>query len=135
NADRVMIWDLSGGITDGANATYMLGQTVATSVASGLSQSRFNWAKDVAFDSTHNVLWVADYNNNRIMGFGMGGTITNGMNAAYVIGQATYTSNSSHDASTTKALTSDAPTGLTMGPGGRLIVVSQNDDRVQIIGP
>jgi len=136
NADRVLIWDLSGGVTNGMNASFILGQTVSTSVASGLSQRQFNDARDVAFDKTHNVLWVSDNSNNRVMGFDMSGTISNGMNASYVIGQPDFVTRTSYRGDHNRtALTVHSPTGLTMGAGGRLIIVNRTDNRVQIIAP
>ncbi len=52
--------------------------------------NRPNSPRRLAFDPSGNRLFVADYTNNRVMVFDVG-SITNGENAANVLGQTTFT--------------------------------------------
>jgi DNA-binding beta-propeller fold protein YncE len=92
--NRVLVFSTST-ITNDMNASYVLGQpnfTPATSAAT--TQSGLNQPTDVAFDSTNELLYVGDSANNRVMVFNVApGTIANGENASYVLGQSSFTSN------------------------------------------
>jgi hypothetical protein len=91
--NRILVFDLSGGITNGMDASYVLGQADFTSSNSTTSQNGFDNQRGVDYDEVNNRLFVADSNNNRVMVFDMSGGITNGMNASWVIGQENFTSN------------------------------------------
>ena len=93
--NRIMIYDLSGGITNGMNASYVLGQTDFLSNGAGATQSNLNGPSAAAYDANNNRLFVADNGNYRIMIYDLSSGITNGMNASYVLGQTDFTSNSS----------------------------------------
>src|SRR3989338_7649409 len=56
---RVMIWDIDS-ITDGENATYVLGQANFTNGTGAVTQSRLGSLRQVAYDSSNNRLFVAD---------------------------------------------------------------------------
>ncbi len=90
---RVLIFDISGGITNTMNASYVLGQSDFTTITSGLTQSKFNSPDKMAFDDDRDLLFVGDHNNHRTLVFDISSGITNGMNASYVLGQADFTSN------------------------------------------
>jgi len=95
---RVMVFNLSGGITNGMNASYVLGQADFTSKLSGAAQNTFSHVgpTGILYDIQHQRLFVSDYySNNRVMVFNLSGGITNGMNASYVLGQADFTSTNS----------------------------------------
>jgi alpha-tubulin suppressor-like RCC1 family protein/sugar lactone lactonase YvrE len=85
---------------NGYGASYVLGQTsfTASTANQGLSaptQSTLAYPGDVAFDPVNERLFVADGNNERVMVFNVApATIANGENAAYVLGQSGFTSNS-----------------------------------------
>ncbi len=95
NNNRVLEFDLSGGITDGMNATHVLGQSDFTSGGSATTRGGMKSPSGVFFDSANNRLFVADTNNNRVLEFDLSGGITDGMNATHVLGQSNFTSGSS----------------------------------------
>ncbi len=100
---RVMVFDLSGGITDGMAATNVLGQTNLTTCVSSVSRTQKNlyFPFDMLYDNTSGLLYVSDLSHNRVMAYdarpgvasGMtvcGATTTglvDNMNASCVLGQ------------------------------------------------
>ncbi|MDP9128040.1 MAG: NHL repeat-containing protein, partial [Pseudomonadota bacterium] len=91
--NRVVVFNTAS-ITNGMNAAYVLGQPDFTSNNNTATQSTLYSPQDVAFDSVNNRLFVADTVNNRVMVFNVApGSIANGENASYVLGQTTYTGN------------------------------------------
>ncbi len=96
--NRVLIYDVNPAtITNGENASYVLGQTVFTTATSTTSQSGMNLPWGVTYNSTTSYLMVADLSNNRVLFFNTDpAIISNGMNASYVLGQPTFASSSSH---------------------------------------
>ena len=133
-ADRVLVWDLSAGIVDGMNASFLLGQSSWTATSSGLSASEFRDAYDVDYDSARDILWVVDLGNNRITGFDLSAGITNNMNATYVIGQPNFTSGSWQKGTNRTAYTVGAPSGIAIGSDGNLIITQWDDDRAVVFG-
>ncbi len=96
NNRRVLVFDLSSGITDGMSASYVLGQADFVSSTSATTQAGMGKGDAVTIDVTNNILYVADSSiNNRILVYNLSGGITTGMNATYVIGQDDFTSASS----------------------------------------
>ncbi|ETB63760.1 TPA: hypothetical protein DIC38_02805 [Candidatus Nomurabacteria bacterium] len=89
--NRILVFDTLT-ITNGMNASYVLGQPDFTSNTSATSQNGLNGPANLAYDSINNRLYAGDYNNNRIMIFNVS-NITNGMNASYVLGQPDFTTN------------------------------------------
>ncbi len=92
---RVMVFSTSG-LANGENASYELGQPAGsnafTTHANSLSQSGFGCnPNSVTFDSVNNRLFVLDNDCDRVMVFSTS-SISNGMNASYVIGQSNFTS-------------------------------------------
>lgn len=86
---RVLVFDLSGGITNGMDASYAIGQPDLETTDCGTAQNQLEDAYGtIAFDSTAQRLYVKDtYNNYRIMVFDVApDEIANGMDASYVIG-------------------------------------------------
>ncbi|HEX5395446.1 MAG TPA: ATP-binding protein [Candidatus Saccharimonadales bacterium] len=92
--NRVMVYDLSGGITNGMNASYVLGQPNFTSNGTFTTQSSLWSPQGLAYDSANSTLYVTDRGNYRVMVYDLSGGITNGMNASYVLGQPNFTTNS-----------------------------------------
>jgi len=88
---RVTIFDLSGGITDGMNALYEFGQTGWGTSTIGNGQAGMHYPWDVSYDPVGQRLFVADSSNSRVLDFDLSGTISNGMNAAYELGQPSFT--------------------------------------------
>jgi DNA-binding beta-propeller fold protein YncE len=93
--ERIMIFDVST-VSDGMSASNVLGQTDFVNATSATSQSGLSFSASLsetglAYDSTNQRLFVADYSNNRVLVFDVtAGSVTNGMNAAYVLGQTDF---------------------------------------------
>jgi DNA-binding beta-propeller fold protein YncE len=96
NTGRVLVFDLSSGITDGMPAAYVLGQSdfVSNSTTTP-TQSAISTPKGLAYNPATSRLFVADTPNNRVLVFDAAtSTITNGENAENVLGQSDFVSNS-----------------------------------------
>ena len=95
---RVLVFDLSNGITNGMDASNVIGQDdFSTSDCNSVSASHFgtSYYGALALDTSSQYLFVTDtYSNYRILAFDVSpGNIHNGMDASYVIGQSDLTSN------------------------------------------
>ncbi len=100
NKSRVMIFDLSLGLTDGMPATSVLGASDFNDLNWGMGQAEFSDSVlDVEYDEVNDRLFVYDANNYRIMIYELSGGIANGMNASYVLGQPDFFSNINNDQS------------------------------------
>jgi len=88
--NRVMVYDLSGGISDGMPASYVLGQSDFTSTAGATNQSGMRTARGLAYDSVFDRLFVSELNNHRVLMFDLSEGISNGMLASAVLAQATF---------------------------------------------
>jgi hypothetical protein len=104
---RVLVWDLSIGITDGMSASYVLGQADFTSTVATVTQSGMQSPNYIKYDSANDYLYVSDSTNNRVTVYDVA-TIVNGENAINVLGQADFTS--SGNTSTQSGMS--APSGL-----------------------
>jgi DNA-binding beta-propeller fold protein YncE len=84
----------------------------------------------IALDSVNQFLYVTDDGNNRVLVFNVApGTIANGENASYVLGQASFTTATA--AATQSGLSS--PTGLAFDPvNSRLFVADEGNNRVMV---
>jgi DNA-binding beta-propeller fold protein YncE len=127
--NRVLVYTLSA--TNAIihyNADYVLGQPDFTSNAYATTQSGMHYPYGLAYDSTSSRLFVADQNNNRVLVF-TGSTISNGMDAAAVLGQPDFTTNA---AATTQS-SMHYPYGLAYdSTSSRLFVADQNNNRVLV---
>jgi DNA-binding beta-propeller fold protein YncE len=91
--NRVLVYELSGGISDGMAASHVLGQANLTSCATTTcSSTNMSNPNGVNYDSTNNRLFVSDYSHNRVLVYGLSGGISDGMAASNVLGQADLTS-------------------------------------------
>ena len=72
------------------NASLVIGQANFTSAGTATTSTGLSGPHFIAFDASGN-LWVADSDNNRVLGFVA--PFTNGMAASLVIGQVNFTSN------------------------------------------
>lgn len=119
--NRVMVFNVAPGtIASSENASYELGQaaggsafTVGTANQGGsTSQSSLSAPVAAAIDITNQLLYVADSGNHRVMVFNVAsGTIANGENASYEIGQPSGTAFTSATQATTQS-GMNAPLGL-----------------------
>lgn len=90
--NRVLLWDGST-LTNGQNATYVLGQSTFTNASFGVSSTALHSPQGVAFNSNDGRLYVADSENNRVLVWANAITANN-QSATYVLGQANFTTSS-----------------------------------------
>ena len=86
--NRVLVYNLALGITNGMNASVVLGEPNFTTGAGGATQSTLSAPQGLALDIPDQNLFVADSSTNRILVFNVStGTIVSGENASVVLGQ------------------------------------------------
>ncbi len=94
---RVLAFDLTGGLVSGLQARHVLGQADTTSglVNRGGSTSAqtLRSPRGLALRGDGSMLFVADEQNHRVLGFDLGAGISSGMPAARVLGQADFSAN------------------------------------------
>ena len=122
---RVIIFDVNT-ISDGENAVNVLGQVNFTTSTATTTQSGMSSPVDTAWDSQNNRLFVVDQGNNRILIFDVS-AISDGENAANVLGQANFTSSG---ADTTQSRLS-APGGIAYA-SPYLFVADNGNNRIMI---
>jgi sugar lactone lactonase YvrE/subtilisin-like proprotein convertase family protein len=125
NNHRVLKFDHAASKINGANADAVFGQADFISNASQTSQNQMDHPQSVWVDPAGR-LWVADYNNNRVLRFDHAASKTNGANADGVLGQSDYTSNTS---GTTQSLM-NGPSFVSGNNAGTLFVCSTLSHRV-----
>ncbi len=91
NNNRVLVFNVAA-ITNGMNASYVLGQPNFTSNNSVTTKNGMSWPAGMIYDKNLNRLFVAEVNNNRALVFNLS-PIANGMNASNVLGQPDFVSN------------------------------------------
>ena len=89
--NRTLVFDLSGGITDGMNASFVLGQPDFITSTPLITQDGSEGPIDMAYDSVRELLYIAEFDGSRTMVYDLSGGISNGMNATYVLGQPNFT--------------------------------------------
>lgn len=109
--------------TNGASATFALGQSSLTTGSSGTSQSTLYGPMGVSANTDYVV--VADTDNNRIMIYNNPPT-ANGPNAIAVLGQSSFTGSSSACASTGMYI----PMGVYLDSNGNLYASDSGNNRV-----
>lgn len=87
--NRVLVWSAAP-LSNGQNASYVLGQAGFTSAGYGTSQSALHTPQGVSFDVNNGRLYVADSDNNRVMVWASAITANN-QAATYVLGQSNFT--------------------------------------------
>jgi sugar lactone lactonase YvrE len=107
-------------------AVGVLGQTDLVSNALGLSTTKVDMPKGIAIDPTTGKLFVADYNNRRVLRWSSVDKMTNGAAAEAVLGQPDFITNSTGTSSTKMA----RPYGITVDASGRLWVADLSNNRV-----
>ncbi len=109
--------------SSGMSASLVIGQDSFTMNDSSTTQSGLQYPNDLAFDSTGN-LWVADTFNRRILEFQP--PFSNGMDASLVIGQDSFTSQTS--AVTASGLSN--PWAIAFDSTGNLWVSDSSNNRI-----
>ncbi|MDP3974841.1 MAG: YCF48-related protein [Candidatus Jorgensenbacteria bacterium] len=127
--NRVLVFDLSAGITNGMSASYVLGQANFTSSGSATTATGMNSPESAWYDVANQRLFVSDGGNNRVLVFDLSAGITNGMSASYVLGQANFTSSGS----ATTATGMNWPIGITYDSSGQNLFVSDRTNRRVLI--
>ncbi|HEO72022.1 MAG TPA: hypothetical protein ENN80_12220, partial [Candidatus Hydrogenedentes bacterium] len=114
------------------DADGVLGQADFTSASANrggsTGQNSLNHPYDVHVDPSGN-LWVADYDNNRVLRFDNAAAKANGANADGVLGQADFTSAGANRGGTVGQNTLDSPDGCAMC-GTALFVADKDNHRV-----
>jgi sugar lactone lactonase YvrE len=122
---RILRFDNASSIASGANANGVLGQTLFSTWGYSATQSGMAYPHGVFVDAGGR-LWVADFNNSRVLRFDSVASKANGANADGVLGQTLFT---------TKAIATthsgmSYPDGVLVDAGGRLWVADSNNNRV-----
>jgi len=131
---RVMVFDLTNGITDGMNASYVLGENDFMTANNGAAtQSSFgDYVEGMGIDTTRNILYVQDDNFNRILVFNLSNGISNNMNASMVLGQVDFTS-SDYSCISSATTLCDSEGNITVDSANdRIYVPDADSDRVLI---
>jgi DNA-binding beta-propeller fold protein YncE len=90
--NRVLVYNVAT-LSDGMSPSFVFGQSNFSTNASSTSQSGLFDPSDVKYDASSNKLYVADYDNNRIVIYDLSQGISNGMNASSVLGQLNFATN------------------------------------------
>ena len=110
------------------DASYVLGQTLFTTSATGTTSTTLSTPKDVEYDSDSETLYVLDYTNNRVLVYDLSDGITNGEAAVHVLGQEDFTTGTSQIAADKFA----GPIGLALDSERNLLFVNQEIDSISI---
>jgi hypothetical protein len=92
-SNRVMVFDVSLGITNGMSATYVIGQPNLSTYTANTTIDGLSQPGGVYYDATTKQLFVGDQLNRRVVVYDLTSGVTNGMDATYVYGQGDFTSN------------------------------------------
>jgi len=130
---RVMVYTLSSdnsiSTTSGHHtASYVLGQSNLSSNTPGTSQSGMECPGTLAVDPANNRLFVGDINggSNRVLVFPT--PVSDGENASYVLGEATYTSGTCDPSQSCLGV----PLGLAYDATNERLFVADDDNRVMV---
>jgi sugar lactone lactonase YvrE len=110
----------------GQNADVVLGQPNFTSGTATTTQSGMNYPYSVAVDPTTGKVFVADFNNSRVLRFSSAAAAVSGTAAEAVLGQPDFTSNGY---STTQS-GMNSPSGVAVDASGNLYVSDLYNNRV-----
>jgi len=97
---RVLRYPSAAAMTDGSAAEAVLGQTDFTSNVTGTTATTLFYPRALAIDASGN-LWVADWDNSRILRYDNAATISSGAAASGVLGQTGFTTKTYSASSTT----------------------------------
>ncbi len=107
--------------TDGMNASLVLGQSNFNTSEAGTSSTNLSFPDALAY--AHGVLWVSEYDNNRVIGFSA--PFSDGEGATYVLGQSNFSVSN-----TVGPIAQVGPLGVSVDSHGNLWVAVQSQNRV-----
>ena len=119
--NRVLRFSSAAAMTNGSSAEASFGGTDATAA------NTMNSPADVTIDTSGN-LWVADFNNNRVLRFGGAAALASGSPADRVLGQTLFTTNAFPSPPTASSM--NLPEGVFADAGGHLWVADRLNARV-----
>lgn len=135
-SDRVLVFDLSNGITDGMDASWVLGQETMGDSDPHLTQNGLGEVVGVGYDTVNQRLFVDDtLTNCRVLVFDLANGITSGMNASAVLGQPDFTTGDSASCTVTSQsqFQQSYANNMAFDPGNeRLYFPDYTDNRVLI---
>jgi sugar lactone lactonase YvrE len=125
-AARVTVYDVAPGtISDGMDASHVLGQTDFTTISATTSQNGFSHPEAMAYNNVTQQLFVGDSHNFRLLVFNLDNGITDGMNASYVLGQTDFTS--TNNGSVTQSNLSQYIEGMGVDTVRNILYVQDDD--------
>ncbi len=137
NSHRITIFENAASLPNGAPADYIWGQADFTSGNAGTppTASNFNTPRAMFVDEARENVWVADFNNHRVLRFSVDYfnslMVTNNPQALSVIGQDNLTTGTSG----LSASKLNGPNGVTMDPvSGKVFVTDRSNHRVLRFG-
>lgn len=124
--NRVLMYEDAANLPEfGAAADLVLGQPDFITGSAGTSQTKMSGPIAVHVDAADN-LWVADFNNNRVLKFANVSSLVNGAAATSVLGQPDFITGTSD----TSSITMSGPGAVAVDGAGRLWVVDTSNHRV-----
>ncbi len=127
--NRVLRFDEAAAKANGANADGVLGQIDMHTMDSNTTQNTLYTPRAVFVDAAGR-LWVADFDNSRVLRFDDAANLLAGANANGVLGQADFVSGSANRGGSVAANTMQYPAGLIGSANGALFVADMLNNRV-----
>lgn len=124
SASRILVYDFSGGLSSGAPAASVLGQTSWVDGTSGTTRRRLSAPYGLAYDEGSQTLWVADSGNDRLLRYNLSSGIPTGAAADLVLGQVSFTTAVPHSGVTRDGFTVTDPRGLVVDPSTRMLWIA-----------
>jgi len=122
--NRILVWENAASLSNGALADRVIGQANFTAMASGLSRTKFLSPQHLEIDGD-GTLYVADKGNHRVLIFENATDLSGEVPADAVLGQPNFVFNPA----ATTAAGMNAPGGVALDNGGRLIVGDGGNSR------
>lgn len=126
--NRVLVWS-SLPLSNGAQASFVLGQSGFNSSNFGTSASALHTPRGVSYDANTGYLYVADSDNNRVLVWSAAITGNNQM-ANFVLGQSNFTTSAPQ---TTSAQSMRQPTRVTVSESSGILYVTDTGNNRALI--